>query len=112
MVSNSLRQFLQSLCCNSPWDYAVFWKLQQHQNQMLLTWEDGSFDITRPREPTGDTMDSFYFNLSNEGLSSCQSDNQNKNLDDSQMGFMIAEMSSIYYIMGQGLLSKRLEAND
>lgn len=106
MVSNSLRQLLQSLCCDSPWDYAVFWRLQQHQNQMLLTWEDGSFDISRIREPKEDAMDSFYCNWSNEGLFACQSDDETQNLAVSPIGVIVAEMSSIYYVMGKGIVGE------
>lgn len=35
-----VKQLLKNLCNNSPWNYAVFWKIQV-DNNMLLAWEDG-----------------------------------------------------------------------
>lgn len=67
-----------------------------------MTWEDGSFNISRQREPVIDVMDSFYCNWSNKGLFSCQSDDETGNLADSPIGVMVAEMSSIYYVIGKG----------
>ncbi|KAI7735234.1 hypothetical protein M8C21_028365, partial [Ambrosia artemisiifolia] len=39
----------KSLCANSCWNYAVFWKLRQ-QNQMVLTWEDGYFGTLKAQD--------------------------------------------------------------
>ncbi|KAF5773751.1 putative transcription factor bHLH family [Helianthus annuus] len=49
MGSTPLRRFLQSLCTNSCWNYAVFWKLRQ-QNQMVLMWEDGYFGTLKVQD--------------------------------------------------------------
>lgn len=38
MGSGFLRPFLQSLCCNSPWNYAVFWKLEHHDEMYVNSW--------------------------------------------------------------------------
>ncbi|KAG9155923.1 hypothetical protein Leryth_004181 [Lithospermum erythrorhizon] len=44
METSLLRVFLQSLCHGTPWNYAVFWKLQKGHD-MVLTWEDGYCDM-------------------------------------------------------------------
>ncbi|KAL3536438.1 hypothetical protein ACH5RR_004899 [Cinchona calisaya] len=107
MDPTSLRPFLQSMCCDSQWDYAVFWKLQRHQNQMLLVWDDGLFDFSRPIVPIEGIMGSYSFNNACERLSSsCASSTQNGNLGDCPIGVAMAEMSSNYYIVGNGLVGE------
>ncbi|KAI3474123.1 hypothetical protein Pfo_028911 [Paulownia fortunei] len=39
-----LRPFLQSLCSNSPWNYAVFWKLK-HQHEIVLDGTPGEYPV-------------------------------------------------------------------
>ncbi|XXG85463.1 hypothetical protein AAC387_Pa11g0535 [Persea americana] len=46
--STSLRQLLRSLCHNTQWNYAIYWKLK-HRTRILLTWEDGYCDYHQPR---------------------------------------------------------------
>jgi len=43
----TLQEALKSLCSNSDWNYAVFWKLK-HLNRKILTWEDGYYESTKP----------------------------------------------------------------
>ncbi|XAR68914.1 hypothetical protein NMG60_11000327 [Bertholletia excelsa] len=69
MGAPSLRMFLQSLCQNSLWNYAVFWKLQ-HENQIFLTWEDGCCGYLTSRESTESGLDEICFHGSNERFSS------------------------------------------
>ncbi|EYU41760.1 hypothetical protein MIMGU_mgv1a018186mg [Erythranthe guttata] len=64
-----LRPFLESLCCNSPWNYAVFWKLK-YQHEMVLVWEDGFCDNQKPRSPTVSQIEDLYLENSNKMLSS------------------------------------------
>ncbi|XP_027066923.2 transcription factor LHW-like isoform X1 [Coffea arabica] len=107
MGSPSLRQFLQSLCCNSPWDYAVFWKFQEHQNEMLLVWDEGLFDFSRPMDPMEGMMSSFSLNSSYERLTSaCASGTQNGSLSDCPIAVAMAEMSNTYYVVGKGLVGE------
>ncbi|KAL3531783.1 hypothetical protein ACH5RR_005304 [Cinchona calisaya] len=107
MMLTPLREFLQSLCSNSPWDYAVFWKFQQRQNQMLLVWDDGLFDFSKPIDLTEGIMQSVSFNSSNERFSSaCALSPQNGNLGDCPIEVAMAEMSSTYYVMGKGLVGE------
>ncbi|XP_021898392.1 transcription factor bHLH155 isoform X1 [Carica papaya] len=42
-MSTDLQQILRSLCLNTDWKYAVFWKLK-HRARMMLTWEDAYYD--------------------------------------------------------------------
>ncbi|KAK2386491.1 transcription factor EMB1444 [Trifolium repens] len=44
MMSANLHQLLRSLCLETDWKYAIFWKLQQHCAKMILTWEDVYYD--------------------------------------------------------------------
>ncbi|GKV52394.1 hypothetical protein SLEP1_g58979 [Rubroshorea leprosula] len=53
MGTTALRQLLKSLCSNSPWKYAVLWKLR-HWSPLILTWEDGYCVYPGPREPLPD----------------------------------------------------------
>lgn len=42
-MESQLQLMLRSLCFNTGWKYAIFWKLE-HQEQMVLTWEDAFYD--------------------------------------------------------------------
>ncbi|XP_075482223.1 transcription factor EMB1444-like isoform X1 [Primulina tabacum] len=43
-MESQLQLMLRSLCFNTGWKYAIFWKLE-YQEQMILTWEDAYYDI-------------------------------------------------------------------
>ncbi|KAI3473192.1 hypothetical protein Pfo_030484 [Paulownia fortunei] len=101
-----LRPFLQSLCSNSPWNYAVFWKLK-HQHEMVLVWEDGFCDILKPRDPIVGPIVDLYLENSNKILPStfCSSV-----LDGTPgeypVGLAVAEMSSASHVVGKGAVGK------
>ncbi|KAH6762062.1 hypothetical protein C2S52_019495 [Perilla frutescens var. hirtella] len=101
-----LRPFLQTLCCNSPWNYAVFWKLK-HQDEMILAWEDGVCDILKPRDDMLSPVEDLYLNNSNMILSSTLTPSL---LDgtpgDSLVGFAIAEMSRASHLVGKGVVGE------
>ncbi|GFP98483.1 transcription factor emb1444 [Phtheirospermum japonicum] len=80
-----LRPLLQSLCFDSPWNYAVFWKLK-HQHEMVLVFED------------------LHLENSNKILSS----NSRSGVLDCEypVGFAVAEMSSGYHVVGSGVVGK------
>ncbi|KZV32987.1 hypothetical protein F511_01498 [Dorcoceras hygrometricum] len=42
-MESQLQQMLRSLCFNTGWKYAIFWKLE-HQEQIILTSEDAYYD--------------------------------------------------------------------
>ncbi|KAL7136412.1 hypothetical protein ABFS83_10G028800 [Erythranthe nasuta] len=99
-----LRPFLESLCCNSPWNYAVFWKLK-YQHEMVLVWEDGFCDNQKPRSSTVSQIEDLYLENSNKMLSSTFSSTL---LDESPgeypVGLAIAEMSSASHAVGKGVV--------
>ncbi|CAK9185360.1 unnamed protein product [Ilex paraguariensis] len=102
MGTTPLRQFLQSVCCNSPWNYAVFWKLQL-QNQMVLTWEDGYCNIQRLR----DSMESILDDLCLKGSDELSSNFECSTLDgNNPTGLAVAEMSSVHYALGDGIVGE------
>ncbi|CAK9136088.1 unnamed protein product [Ilex paraguariensis] len=105
METTPLRQFLQSVCCNSPWNYAVFWKLQ-FQNQMVLTWEDGCCNIQRPRDSMESLTDNLCFKGADEVSSNWGSSILDGNLDQCSIGLALAEMSSVHYVFGEGIVGE------
>lgn len=101
-----LRPFLQTLCCNSPWDYAVFWKLK-HQDEMILAWEDGFCDIPKPRDAMLSPVDDLYFKNSNMILSSTLTPSLvDGTPGDYLIGFAIAEMSRASHLVGKGVVGE------
>ncbi|KAK4419033.1 Transcription factor [Sesamum alatum] len=105
MEMSSLGSFLQSLCSNSPWNYAVFWKLK-HQHEMVLEWEDGFCDNLG----LGDPMvgpDALYFEKSNKILSSnFISSALDGTPGEYPVGLAVAEMSSASHVMGKGFVGE------
>ncbi|XP_059305537.1 transcription factor bHLH155-like isoform X1 [Lycium ferocissimum] len=105
MGAASLRHFLESLCFKSPWNYAVFWKLQ-HQCPTILTWEDGYLDIPCAKEPYRSLIDTHYSRNLNELSPNCGSRSHNGYLGEHPIGLAIAEMSSAYHIAGKGVVGE------
>lgn len=106
MESTTLRQFLQTICCNSPWNYAVFWKLQ-HQTQMLLTLEDGYCHTPKQTNSTESIVDNICFKGSDEIFSS----KSGSKIYDGNMGtdpvkLAVAYMSSARYTLGDGVVGE------
>ncbi|KAA8518944.1 hypothetical protein F0562_016282 [Nyssa sinensis] len=104
MGTTPLRQFLQSLCHNSYWNYAVFWKLQ-HQSQTLLTWEDGYCACPKLTQSMESILDDICFNGS-DGIfsSSCESSIHEDNLGESSIGLAVADLSRLQYALGEGVV--------
>ncbi|KAK3034246.1 hypothetical protein RJ639_032181 [Escallonia herrerae] len=97
-----MRRFLESLCCDSPWNYAVFWKLQQ-QGQMLLAWEDGYCDTLNQRESLESLLDDICLNGSDEIFPFyCELTAHGGNLDGCSIGLAMACMSQVQYALGEG----------
>ncbi|XP_059647110.1 transcription factor LHW-like [Cornus florida] len=104
MGATPLRQFLQSLCHNSHWNYAVFWKLQQ-QSSMLLTWEDGYCDCLKPRESMGSILGDICFKESGEIFSfSCESNSNDGRVGEYPIELAVADMSRVQYALGEGVI--------
>uniref|UniRef100_A0A7N2M5B8 BHLH domain-containing protein n=1 Tax=Quercus lobata TaxID=97700 RepID=A0A7N2M5B8_QUELO len=106
MGSTALRQFLKSLCSNSHWKYAVFWKLMHH-GQLILTWEDGYCDYPKPIEPVENISDDIYFKVVNEiWSSSCETNTCNDGSGGYPIGLAVNDMSCHHYPMGEGVVGE------
>lgn len=105
MSAASLRHFLESLCFKSPWNYAVFWKLQ-HQCPMVLTWEDGYLSIPCVREPYRGLIGNYNSKNLNDLSPNCGSRSQNGYLGAHPIGLAMAEMSNTYHIAGKGVVGE------
>ncbi|PWA67685.1 hypothetical protein CTI12_AA315690 [Artemisia annua] len=93
-----LRSFLQSLCENSCWNYAVFWKLLQ-QNQMILTWEDGCFGNMEAQ----DSIENMFAETSFRGLEETSSCNTYRGTSGGEaVELAVAYMSNFQYALGDG----------
>lgn len=98
MGTTPLRRFLQSLCNDSCWSYAAFWKLQQ-QSQMVLMWEDGYFGTSKVE----DSMDNmFAIESSFQGLEETSS--YNGTLSGDAVELAVAYMSTFHYALGEGVV--------
>ncbi|KAJ8899892.1 hypothetical protein K2173_019595 [Erythroxylum novogranatense] len=104
MGSSDLGELLQSLCSDSHWIYAVFWKLR-HENSMVLTWEDGYFDYPKLREPLGGE-DIYSSGIG--GIFSLQFETSPLycTSDASPFGFVLADMQQLEYTVGEGVAGK------
>lgn len=106
MGTTALRQLLKSLCSNSLWKYAVFWKLK-HQSPMILTWEDGYYDYPKPREPLDNIVDEIYFDDVNEIYSSSFETNERDGGGRGYpIGLAVADMSCRQYRLGEGVVGE------
>ncbi|CAN4093324.1 unnamed protein product [Withania somnifera] len=90
-MARQLQQALRSLCCNTPWKYAVFWKLT-HRARMMLTWEDAYYDndgFPEKKSP-GSTVGHLH-------------DGQYSN---NRLGVAEAKMSYHVYSLGEGIVGQ------
>ncbi|CAK8543564.1 unnamed protein product [Lathyrus sativus] len=95
-MGDNLHQLLRSLCFNTHWNYAIFWKLKHcAPNPMILTLEDAYYD------------NSDYFDSSENKY--CQ-----KTLDQIKggkfsheaLGLAVAKMSYNVYSLGEGIVGQ------
>ncbi|KAJ8440796.1 hypothetical protein Cgig2_000684 [Carnegiea gigantea] len=88
------QQLLQSLCWNSDWNYAVFWKLKRHA-RMLLTCEDAYYnnnfkhDASESKGST-ETLESLH----------------DGHLAHDPLGLAVAKMSYQVYSLGEGIVGQ------
>lgn len=97
MGTTPLRMFLQSLCNNSCWNYAVFWRLQQ-QSQMLLTWEDGYFGTMKVQDSMEDMFTETRFGNLEETY--------NGTLGGNAVELAVTYMSTFQYTLGDGVVGE------
>ncbi|KAL6987668.1 hypothetical protein U1Q18_013415 [Sarracenia purpurea var. burkii] len=101
MGATLLSEFLQSLCQNSHWNYAVFWKLKQ-ENQLLLTWEEGCYDHLKLRGCIESIQGDTGFDGSNKVYSSGWGFSRHSG--EYLIGQAVADMASVQYPWGVGVV--------
>ncbi|WOK96959.1 transcription factor LHW isoform X1 [Canna indica] len=101
----SLRQLLRSLCHNTRWDYAVFWKLKQEKK--ILTWQGGYFDDAKKRLKLEDSPcdQSLHFN---PGMISFvdSEDAQDRSCHFHPLKVALDNMKCHHYALGEGFIGK------
>ncbi|KAL2540682.1 Transcription factor bHLH [Abeliophyllum distichum] len=90
-MGSHLGQVLRSLCFNTGWKYAVFWKLK-HRSRMMLTCEDAYYDDKKCPERK-------WFN---EIVSSVQ----DGPFSHDPLGLAVAKMSYQVYSLGEGIVGQ------
>ncbi|CAO2818799.1 unnamed protein product [Amaranthus hypochondriacus] len=93
-MTTHLQQLLRSLCWNSEWSYAVFWKLN-HRARMVLTWEDAFYNNNFKLDP----FESKSFGEAFEGL-------HDGNVAHDPLGLAVAKMSYHVYSLGEGIVGQ------
>ncbi|XP_022983324.1 transcription factor EMB1444-like isoform X1 [Cucurbita maxima] len=95
METSALNQLLRSLCSNSQWIYAVFWKIKYHSST-ILTWEDGYCNYSKLENHMGRTTDGMIKDR-DEHVSSYYGDSGNCSVDPA-----VADMFCRQYALGEG----------
>lgn len=88
-MGSRLQQALRSLCFNTGWNYAVFWKLK-HRARMMFTWEDAYYEGNQ-------YPDKKWFNSTAGSL------NEGPYSHD-PLGLAVAKMSYQVYSLGEGVV--------
>ncbi|KAK6244933.1 hypothetical protein QUC31_011342 [Theobroma cacao] len=104
MGTSALRQLLKSFCSNSPWKYAVLWKLR-HRSPMSLTWEDGYCVYPRPRESV-ESISSDVHSNSEIIPSHFETSIHDGCFGGYPIGLVVANMSHLKYAWGEGVVGK------
>ncbi|KAJ7972675.1 Transcription factor [Quillaja saponaria] len=89
-----LHQILRSLCYNTDWKYAVFWKLK-HRARMVLTWEDAYYENGGNYDLSGNKC--FRKNLEHF---------DGGHLSHDPLGLAVAKMSYHVYSLGEGIVGQ------
>lgn len=106
MESSALKQFLQSICYDSPWKYALFWKFQQH-NQMLLTVEEGYCQTPQQRNSVEGNSDNIRSNGSHRYSShKGESKSNNEDTGTDPVELALAYMSSAQHTLAYGIVGE------
>nr|WCO08294.1 hypothetical protein [Suaeda aralocaspica] len=93
-MATHLQQLLRSLCWNTEWNYAVFWKLK-HRARMVLTWEDAFYNDHFKLDP----LDSNRFGVALESL-------HDGHVAHDPVGLAVAKMSYHVYSLGEGIVGQ------
>ncbi|KAK7268277.1 hypothetical protein RIF29_20973 [Crotalaria pallida] len=93
-MGTNLHQVLRSLCWNTEWKYAIFWKLK-HRARMMLTWEDAYYD-------NPDDYDSSKTMCCQNTLEQIGGGN----FSHDPLGLALAKMSYHVYSLGEGVVGQ------
>ncbi|XP_068636045.1 transcription factor EMB1444-like [Aristolochia californica] len=106
MGSGSVRHLLKSLCNNTQWKYAVFWKFRHH-SRMCLSWEDGYYDYRKERDPLQQLSENLCFSkTSGTAFSGYDFDADSEITLPHKIGLAVADMSYLSYSFDQGFVGK------
>ncbi|KAI4349408.1 hypothetical protein L6164_010000 [Bauhinia variegata] len=92
-MGTNLRQILKSLCLNTDWKYAIFWKLK-HRARMILTWEDAYYD----------NPDDYDSSSENNCCSKNMEQSLGRHFSHDPLGLAVAKMSYPIYSLGEGIV--------
>ncbi|CAK7346429.1 unnamed protein product [Dovyalis caffra] len=93
-MGTDLHNTLRSLCFNTDWNYAVFWKLK-HRARMVLTWEDGYYENCDQHDA-----------LENKSFSQTQENMHGGHYPRDLLGLAVAKMSYHVYSLGEGIVGQ------
>ncbi|XP_048232536.1 transcription factor bHLH155 isoform X2 [Ricinus communis] len=93
-MGTDLHNTLRSLCFNTDWKYAVFWKLK-HRTRMVLTWEDAYYNNCEQH----DLLENKCFGETFENLCGGRYSND-------PVGLAVAKMSYHVYSLGEGIVGQ------
>lgn len=94
MGTTNLHQLLRSLCLNTQWNYAIFWKLK-HRARMILTWEDAYYN----NPDNYDSSENKHCQKTLEQIGSGK-------FSHSVLGLAVAKMSYHAYSLGEGIVGQ------
>ncbi|XP_010920506.1 transcription factor LHW isoform X2 [Elaeis guineensis] len=105
-TATALRQLLMSLCYNSQWKYAIFWKLK-YGNHMILTWEDGYLDDAKESVPVENALHDGLPSVKPGIISfGCDKDAWIGSSVGCPIEMVVASMSCQLYSLGEGIIGK------
>ncbi|XP_020211903.1 transcription factor bHLH155 isoform X1 [Cajanus cajan] len=93
-MGTHLHQVLRSLCFNTHWNYAIFWKLK-HRARMILTWEDAYYN----NPDDYDSSENKHCQKTLEQIGCGK-------FSHSALGLAVAKMSYHAYSLGEGIVGQ------
>ncbi|KAK7396426.1 hypothetical protein VNO78_17425 [Psophocarpus tetragonolobus] len=93
-MGTNLHQVLRSLCLNTHWNYAIFWKLK-HRARMILTWEDAYYN----NPDDYDSSENKHCQKTLEQIGCGK-------FSHSALGLAVAKMSYHAYSLGEGIVGQ------
>ncbi|XP_021770204.1 transcription factor EMB1444-like [Chenopodium quinoa] len=93
-MATHLQQLLRSLCWNTEWNYAVFWKLK-HRARMVLTWEDAFYNNHSKFDSSENKSFGEVFESLHDG-----------HVAHDPVGLAVAKMSYHVYSLGEGIVGQ------